>query len=162
MPPDLAEVLQALAAWPVAAYLRNSTVAYATLNAAHILAISLLVGAIATLDMRVLGLFRGVPVGALAGPLSRVAATGIVLAAATGFLLFSVRPLAYAENPAFLTKILLVALGIANALALQASHAWRSAREGGSVSRGVRVAALFSLAIWAAAVLAGRWIGFLQ
>jgi hypothetical protein len=34
----LADALQALAAWPVSTYLRESTIAYATLNAAHILA----------------------------------------------------------------------------------------------------------------------------
>src|SRR5688572_28082738 len=105
LPAELAEWLQALAASPAAALFRSSTVAYATLNAAHILAIALLVGSIATLDIRVLGLFRHVPITALAEPLSRVAAFGVLLAVATGFLLFSVRPLAYAQNPAFLAKI---------------------------------------------------------
>jgi hypothetical protein len=109
LPPLLADALQALSAWPVAAYLRESTVAYATLNAAHIFSIGLLIGSIATLDMRVLGLFRGVPLDALAAPLSRVATLGVAMALATGFLLFSVRPIAYANNPAFLAKISLVA-----------------------------------------------------
>ena len=112
MPVELAAWLEALAATPVAALLRTSTVAYATLNAAHIFSIGLVVGSIATLDLRVLGLFRGVPLGALASPLSRIAAAGLLLAVTTGFFLFSVRPLTYAQNPAFLTKISLVALGV--------------------------------------------------
>ena len=162
MRPLLADALQALSAWPVAAYLRESTVAYATLNAAHILAIGLVIGSIATLDLRVLGLFRGTPLEALAAPLSRVAAFGVVLAIATGFLLFSVRPIAYANNPAFLAKISLVAVGVANALLLRANPNWKRARAGGPIHGAVRAAALLSLLIWPAAVLAGRWIGFLQ
>ena len=87
----------------------------------------------------------------------------MLLAVATGFLLFSVRPLTYAQNPAFLTKISLVALGVVNALVLQLQ-----AGTGGSPPRAGRCTArcgpwrALSLLIWAGAVLAGRWIGFLQ
>jgi hypothetical protein len=162
VPPWLAQALQALSAWPAAAFLRDSTLAYATLNAAHILAIGLVVGSIAALDLRVLGLFRDVPLGALASPLSRVAAAGVALAVATGFLLFSVRPIAYAHNPAFLTKISLVAVGVVNALVLRNNRHWRAARDGGLPHLSVRIAAAASLLNWAAAMFAGRWIGFLQ
>jgi hypothetical protein len=162
MPDVLGNALQALAAWPVAAFLRESTVAYASLNAAHIFSIGLVVGAIVSLDLRVIGLFRAVPLRLLAEPLSRVAAVGILLAATSGVLLFSVRPLAYAENPAFLTKLALVAIGIINALALRANPHWRAALDGAPLHLSVRLAALLSLALWAGAVLAGRWIGFLQ
>lgn len=153
--------LEALAAWPVAAFLRDSTIAYATLNAAHIFALAMVVGSIVTLDLRILGLFRGAPLEALGPPLSRMAAVGLLMAIATGFLLFSVRPLAYAQNPAFLTKISLVLLGSLNALALRWNPHWRVHR--GETRHGsVRLAAAASLLIWPAAVLAGRWIGFLQ
>jgi hypothetical protein len=162
MPALLTELFQALAAWPVAAYFRNSTAGYAALNAAHIFSIGLLIGSIATLDLRLLGLFRKVPVAALAEPLSRTAAAGIVLAAATGFLLFSVRPATYAANPAFLAKLALVAIGVLNALFLRTRNDWRVAAENGRIAGAVRATALLSLAIWAGAVLAGRWIGFLQ
>lgn len=158
----LAEALQAIAAWPVAAALRGSAVAYPLVNAAHIFSIALVVGSIVTLDLKVLGLFAKVPLGALAEPLSRVAAAGVVLAVASGFLLFTVRPVAYAENPAFLAKIALAALGILNALLLRSSRHWRAARDGTALHGSVKVAAALSIAIWAAAVLAGRWIGFLQ
>lgn len=162
MPPILAEWLQALAGWPFAAFLRDSTPAYAALNAAHIFSLGLVVGSIATLDLRVLGFFRDVPLEALAAPLSRVAAAGVLLAVATGFVLFSVRPIAYASNPAFLAKISLVAFGVLNALALRANQHWRLARAGGSPHVSLRLAALFSLLTWSGAILAGRWIGFLQ
>lgn len=156
------ELLQALADWPVAAALRRSAIAYPLVNAAHILGIALLVGAIATLDLRLLGAFGRYPVAALAPPLSRMAAAGLALAVATGFLLFSVRPAAYAQNPAFLAKLALVGLGTINALALGANRRWRRVlREGGAIPPAAKLAAALSLLCWTAAIVAGRWIGFL-
>jgi hypothetical protein len=164
VPQALVEWLHALAATAPATLFRNSTIAYATLNAFHIFSIGLVVGSIATLDLRVLGLFRRFPLSTLADPLSRVAATGVYCAALSGFILFSVRPLTYVENPAFLIKITLVGLGVLNALVLRTTQSWQFAleEEGEPIPDSVRAAALRSLLIWAGAVLAGRWIGFLQ
>ncbi len=162
MPPLLAEWLQALAAWPVAAFFRDSTIAYVALDASHIFSIAVVVGSLATLDFRLLGLFRAVPLITLALPLSRVAAVAVFFAVATGFLLFSMRPMTYAVNVAFLIKVSLVALGILNALALRASRDWQNSLEGEPISDKIRAAAFRSLVIWFGAVLAGRAIGFLQ
>jgi hypothetical protein len=106
--------------------------------------------------------FRSHPLAHLGPPLRRVAALGLLLAAATGFLLFSTRPLAYAENPAFLAKLGLIGLGAANVLLLAGNRHWRAALDGGPVHGSVRAAALVSLVVWVGAVIAGRWIGFLQ
>nr|WP_235913858.1 DUF2214 domain-containing protein [Pseudoroseomonas coralli] len=148
--------------WPVAVAIRQSAVLYPLVNAAHILALGLVLGAIVTLDLRLLGLFRRHALAALGPPLARVAGAGLLLAVLTGFLLFSTRPFAYAGNPAFLAKLALVGLGALNALALRASPSWRAALAGGRVSVRLRLAALVSLLAWIGAVLAGRWIGFLQ
>lgn len=131
------------------------------MNAAHILGIGLLLGAIATLDLRLLGAFRAVPLAHLAAPLGRVAAAGLALALATGLLLFSVAPASYLGNVAFLAKLALVAAGTANALALRRGAPWRRALVEGQAGAAVRVAALLSLLLWTLAVVAGRWIGFL-
>jgi hypothetical protein len=155
-------VLEALAGWPVAAALRGSVVLYPLVNAAHILGIGLLIGAIVTLDLRLLGAFRAVPLAAVAPMLVRVAGSGLALAAVTGFLLFTTRPLTYAENPAFLLKLGLIGLGLINIATLRRHAGWRALLAGGAPSFLVRAAALASLLTWTAAVLAGRWIGFLQ
>jgi len=162
VPPAIAEFLQALAATAPATLFRGSTFAYASLNALHIFSLGLVVGSIVTLDLRMLGMFRSFPLSTLAPPLTRVAAAGLYLAIVSGFLLFSVRPLAYAANPAFLAKISLVGFGVINALALRSSYGWRLALDDEEVPDSVRAAALRSLLIWAGAVFAGRWIGFLQ
>jgi hypothetical protein len=155
-------VLEAISAWPLAAALRESAIAYPLVNAAHIAAFGLLLGAIATLDLRLLGAFQGQALRDLGPPLWRVAAWGLALAALTGLLLFSTRAPAYAENPAFLAKLGLIGLGLANVLALRLNPHWARALEGGAVHPSVRLSAALSLLAWLGAVLAGRWIGFLQ
>lgn len=155
-------MLEALAEWPVAVALRQSALAYPLVSAAHIASIGLLLGAIVTLDLRLLGVFRSHPVGHLAPPLVRVAAIGLVAAMATGLLLFTTRPVAYVQNPAFLAKLALVGLAIPNALALRLHPWWRLGDCQGEAPALVRAAALLSLLAWVAAVVAGRWIGFLQ
>ena len=146
----------------MATALSRSAIAYPLVNAAHILALALLFGAIAVLDLRLLGLFRGSPLDAIARPATRVAASGFGLAAVTGFLLFSTRPLTYAENPAFLLKLGLIGLGLLNVALLHANPKWRLALAGGAVGTSLQASAAGSLLVWAAVVLAGRWIGFLQ
>jgi hypothetical protein len=155
-------VLQAISDLPVAAALRGSAIAYPLVNAVHIAGFGALLGAILTLDLRLLGAFRSQPLGALAPPLQRVAAGGLAVAALTGLLLFSTRAPAYAENPAFLLKLGLLAAGLLNVVALRLSPHWARALDGGEVHPSVRLAAALSLLAWLGAVLAGRWIGFLQ
>lgn len=155
------EALAWLAATPVAAALKASATLYLVVNAAHILAIGLVVGAILPLDLRLVGLVRSAPVAAIGPLLSRTAAVGIVLALVTGLCLFSVRPTEYAGNPAFLAKIALVTLGIANALLLHLARGWRQAIETDMIRPALRVQAALSLVIWMSAVLAGRWIAFI-
>ncbi|MFB2550930.1 DUF2214 domain-containing protein [Ensifer soli] len=153
--------LDALAASEPARLLRASATAYLVINAAHILSIGLIVGAILPLDLRLAGALRAVPLRVIAPFLSRVAATGVACAVVTGLALFSVRPAEYASNSAFLAKIGLAALGLANAAAIRFGGDWSRVLAGGPVSVRLRIHAILSLVVWVAAVLAGRWIGFL-
>jgi hypothetical protein len=157
----LVELLQAFSEWPGAVVLRRVQLVYLLVNAGHIVSIGLVVGAIVTLDLRILGLFRQYPVSVLGPPLSGIAAAGVVFAMFTGLLLFSVRPIAYAQNTAFLIKIGLVGLGIINAVLLHRNRYWRIALSGGKIHHVVKASALVSVTLWISAIVAGRWIGFL-
>jgi hypothetical protein len=76
---------------------------------------------------------------------------GFVLALVTGLGMFIARPSAYAANPAFQAKlILLLAAGLN--LFMYRLVAFTSAR----------AAAGLSLAIWFGVVLAGRWTGHIM
>ncbi len=153
--------LEPLAATPVARLLIMSSTAYLLVNAAHILSIGMLFGAILALDLRLLGLARAVPLPLIAPYLSRLAGTGLALAIVTGLCLFSVRPVEYAANPAFLWKLGLIGLGLLNVLTVHYSSGWTAVLGSGSISPSLRISAAVSLATWTSAVIAGRWIGFL-
>jgi hypothetical protein len=157
----LIDWLQALQNWEVAALIRRSLLLYPLLNATHIFALTLLIGTILPADLRILGLFPSLPAGPFLRVMTAISAAGLVLAVATGFLLFSVQPLEYAANAAFLIKLSLVALGTVNATIIRFSAGWRKVLASGVASPSLRVGALLSLTIWIAALLAGRWIAFL-
>lgn len=157
---DPGSLLAALGDWPGARALRASWIAYLLVNAAHILGVALLLGAILVLDLRLLGAFGSVPL-AVMGPLQlRVAAFGLGLAVLTGAWLFSTRPTDYAANPAFQIKLALLAAALANIGLQHANARFRRAMTGAPVTPAVRACAAASLVLWIALLVAGRWIGF--
>jgi hypothetical protein len=157
----IADWIEPLSATPVARLLIRSSTAYLLVNAAHILSLGTLFGAMLALDLRLLGFAKPIPLPAVAPYLSRLAGTGLVLTVITGLCLFSVRPMEYATNPAFLWKLGLIALGLANLIAVHRSSGWKAMLQGDRLTVGLRISALASVTIWIGAVVAGRWIGFL-
>lgn len=82
----------------------------------------------------------------------RLAVAALSAMALTGIALFSVKAGEYAANPAFRTKMVLLALALAN-VAFYHAAARTSARLR-------RLSIAVSAAIWPAILLAGRFIGF--
>lgn len=146
---------QALEGLALAEWLRYSRWGYAGVNTAHVLGIALLVGAIVPLDLRLLGLWRTVELGPLYRLLSRVAAAGLLLAVASGILLFAVRASEYAALELFLAKLALVALGAIHALALHLGTRFPEAPRTRQ-----RLAGAVSLLTWPAALVCGRLLAF--
>jgi hypothetical protein len=154
-------VLDLIAAWPGALWLQSSGTAYLLVNAAHILGIALLVGGIIPLDVL---LAKNAPSSALpvvARLLPRFARWGLGLAVFTGLWLFSVRPSDYLGNPAFLFKLAILVLAMANIVWQHASVDWAQVLQGKGSTRAVQLRAIASIALWLAALVAGRWIGFI-
>ena len=120
-----------IGAWPGATLLQRSGTAYLLTNAAHIVGVGLLVGCILPLDLRLIGFYRSVPLAVIGPFLSRAAAGGIFLAILTGVWLFSVKPLEYLDNTAFLWKMGLLALALANVVLQHRSRHFRFALAGG-------------------------------
>lgn len=154
-------VLDTLAAWPGALWLRASGTAYLFVNAAHILGLGLLLGAIVPLDLRLAGLWRQLPLQVLLPFSSRAAAAGLGLALVTGLWLFTVRPHEYLDNAAFQFKLGLLLLALINIAWQHRSPALARSLRDGTLATGLRLRAAASTLLWCAVLLAGRWIGFL-
>lgn len=145
----------ALEATDVAQYFRRARWGYALLNAGHILGIALLLGAVLPLDLRLAGIaWRRTPLAVAERLLRPAAAAGLVLAIATGFLLFASNAREYAATSLFQLKMAIVALGVAHAL----FHVRGFAHLGPGRRR---LAGLASAALWIAALVCGRFLGFL-
>jgi hypothetical protein len=159
----LGNFLAALEASALATALGQSVWVYPLVNAGHLLGVALLVGGIAPLDLRLLGVWRAVPLAPLWRVLTRTAGFGLVLAAVCGALLFSTRATDYARSPLFVAKMAVVAAGVVNLLVFH-----RLAALGGrptrpvpdDLPRGARLAGGISLAAWLAALILGRLLGY--
>ena len=135
------------------------------LESIHVIALALVVGSIVMVDLRMIGIAaRAYPLTSLTRELVPWACVGFVVALVTGTGMFISRPGAYAANPAFQTKlVLLVLAGINvavfhNKVARSVEHWDTDAVTPGSA----KVAGVVSLLLWVGVVLAGRWTGHLN
>lgn len=134
---------------------------YPLLSALHIAALGTLLGAILALDLQLLRPSRPPALAEWAAWLSGLAAAGLAIAILSGFLLFSVQPGHYLDNPAFRWKLVFLAMGLLNALRIHRLSAWRSMLSGGAVRPSLKFGAALSVLCWLSALVAGRYIAFL-
>jgi hypothetical protein len=159
----LTEFASALQSTGLATALRQSYWVYPIVNAGHIVGLALLFGAIVPLDLRLLGVWRTMPLAVMSRILLPVALAGLALAVPTGILLFSVRATEYAATPLLWIKFSLIACAIANALLLRLSLAWAVAEHSdlaGTMPR-LQLAGALSIGLWLAVIVVGRMIGYL-
>ena len=136
---------------------------YGVVNLTHILGVASLFGAVLVLDLRLLGVWRNVALGAIAEPIVPVAATGFAIAATSGVCLLATKATEYAGNPFLYIKFPAIALGLLNVAALNSLSGWK-ARKTRELSPRERlqlaVAGGVSLICWLTAISAGRMIGY--
>ena len=155
--------LTALEATVLAGALRRSVWAYPMVNAAHILGVTLLVGAIVPLDLRLLGIWRSTPIIPLWRVLTRTAGTGFILASVFGTLLFITRATEYAASYLFLSKMVVVCAGAANALVLHivlSEDILHIPSQIGKPPGRIQLAGGISLLAWLTALTLGRLVGY--
>lgn len=152
-----ADVLAALEASFLGQTARASTWLFPLSNLAHVLGAGLLVGSIAVFDILLLRR-RYDAAAAVASSALPLAATGIVMLALSGPVLFSAEATALGRNPVFLTKMTLISAAFFNIAAYYAA-AWREKVDSGFPTR-ARVHAGISLTLWIMVLLAGRLIAY--
>lgn len=141
---------------PVTA-IRSTPALYALVNGTHILGLTVMIGAILTVDLRVMGIWRtqgwrdGLRVA------SPIAALGLMLTLVTGFFLFSVRPGHYLANGPFLIKLGLLVCGVVNVALFHGVLRYSAGTLRPLISR---LSAAASVLVWCGALFAGRFIAF--
>jgi hypothetical protein len=159
---DAPQLLIALEQSALGAAIRQSVWAYPAANVTHIVALTLFAGAIAVMDLRLLGALSATPVAAVVRPARAAAMLGLLLMAASGLVLFTAEASHVAMNAVFQVKAALIALGIVNGLLLAGPAIARMYDAGpqAAVPARVRWAAGLSLAIWIAVAACGRLIAY--
>lgn len=161
MNPAAAGFAQALQDSSFAAAIRGGALVYPFVNVAHVLGVALLVGAIVALDGRVLGFVRQVPADAASRLLTPFAVAGLLLAVPSGIALFVSDAVSLSRNVLFLSKLVLIAAGVVNALLFR--HWWNARLANWDRNPPVagRAQAMLSIGIWIVALSLGRLIAYI-
>lgn len=136
---------------------------YAIVNLTHVLGVASLFGSMLLLDLRLLGLWRRIPLAELAGATVQVGTLGFAVAATTGVGLLATNATDYIGNPFLLVKFPAIGLGLINVLVLTRSPAWQARGErelSRRENRQLAVMSGISLGCWLTAITAGRMIAY--
>jgi hypothetical protein len=137
--------------------------AYGVVNLVHILGIASLFGAVLVLDLRLMGVWRRVPLAAISQPTIPIVTIGFAVAASSGLCLLATKATEYVGNPFLYIKFPAIALGLLNVAVLNFLPAWKEHRTRELSSREqfeLRVIGGISLFSWLTAISAGRMIGY--
>jgi hypothetical protein len=142
--------------------IRQSPWLYPAANVGHIVSLVFFVGAVAVMDVRLLGGLAMTAAGPLLSRARGFAVAALVGMAVTGFVLFSAEASHLAVNPVFQLKAALVGAGLVN-VALYEFMARREVEKlppGAIMPARARIAGLLSLVIWVAVAACGRSIAY--
>lgn len=140
--------------------IRSSLFLYPAANVLHLLAVVLLVGPIVALDLRLLGLARGLPAALLDRYLTRFPRVMLPLLLITGFALFVADAGHLAANAVFWIKLALAGAALANALLFRRLWQARLATWDDGAPAAGRLQAALSLTLWLGAAASGRLIAY--
>lgn len=143
--------------------LHESLYMYGWVESTHVLTLSLFLGMLLIIDLRLLGVgFTNIPASTLLEKLDKPMMIGFVIMVITGLLLYYAIPVRSTQSIFFRVKlILLVAAGINALLIRRMTHEqvlpWDNEIK---PPRRIRVGAALSLTFWALIVAAGRMMAY--
>ena len=154
----LSAIAERVAATPFADWAASNPYGYPAANTVHVLALVLLLGGIGLVDLRLLGAFRPLPLQPLGKALVPIAATGVLVLAASGSILFAADAESVARKGIFQLKLVLIVLALANVGLFRWLY---GAVTSDPPPAGARVLALLSLLLWTSVAICGRMIAYL-
>jgi hypothetical protein len=135
---------------------------YPLANVGHILSLVAFAGAVAVMDLRLLGAFAATAPGRLLARARLAAIAAFCGLAVTGFMLFAAEASHVVLNPVLRLKFLLIGAALLNALIYEmgARRAIAKLPPGAPLPRAARASAALSLVIWIAVAACGRSIAY--
>lgn len=147
----------------LATAMRQELWLYPSVEILHIVGFVILVGSIAMLDLRLLGLSRELPVRRLARHLLPWTLGALLVIVPTGLLMFMAHASDFVSNRAFVVKLSLIAGAGMNAVAFHLGP-YRSVAQWDSAAAtpgSAKLHAAASLFIWTGVIACGRLLAYL-
>ena len=157
---DLAQFLDAQAA---STSLHESYYLYGWIETAHVLTLTVFLGMLLIIDLRMLGLaFRSVPASVIAARLDRPMMIGFAVMVITGLALFYAIPVRTTQSIWFRLKVVLLLVAGLNAFLFR--RAMRNSvsdwDHDSSPPARIRAGAILSLCLWTGVIATGRSIAY--
>jgi hypothetical protein len=156
-------LFQWLESWPVSVGIRESSWMFPAFESVHVIAITLVVGSVMIVDLRVLGLAsRSERVTELSEAILPWTWGAFAVALISGFFMFAAKAHTYFGNVSFQIKLVLMAAAFVNMLVFHfiPYRSVQSWNDGAAAPPLAKLACGLSLTLWVSIVLMGRWIGF--
>jgi hypothetical protein len=158
---SLTGMLEWLQHRPFSVNIAESTWAFPGLETLHVLAISIVVGSVALMDLRLLGVGSQRPISQVIEGSWKWTWTAFAVAVMAGGLLFCSKAVTYYQNLPFRLKMACLALAGLNMIVFHAVTARGMTQwERGAPPTAARLAGGLSITLWIIIVASGRWIGF--
>lgn len=147
----------------VATMIRQSIWLYPAVEIVHIFGFCLLVGSAVLFDLRLLGFANQFPLKKASSYMTIWAVISGILVIVSGVILFIVNAVSLVSNPAFIIKLVLLALAAANALFFHFFTARTIDQWNESVKTPgtVKLAGMISIVLWIGIIAAGRFIAYM-
>lgn len=142
---------------PWGSWARDQPGVFYTAESLHFVGLCLLLGPLLLVDLRLLGLWRSLPIaGAFA--YIKLAISGFLINVVTGFVMFCADPFNYWTDSAFHIKLILLVMAGANLVWFTVVEQKRALAlpDGADAGASTKVSAALSLTLWIAIIIAGR------
>jgi len=155
-------IFVALESTALAATIRQSPYAYMAANVAHILSLMIFFGAVAVMDLRLVGFFQSTWPGSLLRRTRLIAILGFIGLVLSGSMLFMAEASHVILNQVFQIKLLLIALALANIAWFEKSVAprVRDLQPHTPLPVRARLIGMTSIVIWLTVAACGRLIAY--
>lgn len=144
----------------IARYQADSLWAFAVIETIHILGLTVLLGTLLAMDLRLLGLsMRRYPTGQVARELTPLTLGALGLMVLTGIPMFMYQAIRYSTSTPFFIKMMFLLVAVSLHFTIHRKAIGQGINENARMGK---VSACLSLACWLGVAFAGRAIAFVQ